>query len=152
MAQRVSPSCEEKLAVFVPHPAEARLDFVHHYLAPPPSLARSLMPHGHHSGFRLKGTATGNMSCFDASLDLKLMASPCYQGNCAGGNGSCVCLPGWTGYTDAVPMDTTEWPGGKVLSCGVNTTVVKCLWAMAIIPAIAIAVIMVKVRSLPGRL
>ena len=106
-----------------------------------PLLLGVLMPHGHHPGFRLNGTAPGNISCFDASLDLKLMASPCYQGTC-GGNGSCVCLPGWTGYTDAVPMDTTEWPGGTVLSCGVNTVVVKCLWATAIIPAIAIAAIL----------
>ena len=113
-----------------------------HLPRPRPLLLRLLlMPHGHHPGFRLNGTATGNISCFDASLDLKLMASPCYQGTC-GGNGSCVCLPGWTGYTDAVPMDTTEWPGGTVLSCGVNTVVVKCLWATAIIPAIAIAAIL----------
>ena len=68
-------------------------------------------------------------NCYDG-IDV---LAQCYAGACV--NGSCVCDPGWSGWTDYTPMDLTEW-GGPVLSCGVFNPVVKALWCVPIIPGV----------------
>jgi hypothetical protein len=67
--------------------------------------------------------------CYDG-LDV---LAQCYAGTCV--NGSCVCDPGWSGWTDYTPMDLSEW-GGPVLSCGVFNPVVKVLWCLVLIPGV----------------
>ena len=68
-------------------------------------------------------------NCYDG-IDV---LAQCYAGACV--NGSCVCDPGWSGWTDYTPMDLSEW-GGPVLSCGVFNPVVKALWCIPIIPLV----------------
>jgi hypothetical protein len=56
-----------------------------------------------------------------------------YAGACNATTGSCECAPNWSGHTDVIPMDTTNW-GGRVLSCQTHTITVKVLWAATLVP------------------
>jgi hypothetical protein len=64
----------------------------------------------------------------------------CYAGTCV--NGSCVCFAGWSGYTDYVPMDLSEW-GGPVLSCGVFMPLIKVLWGISLVPGLMVMIMWV---------
>ena len=64
----------------------------------------------------------------------------CYAGTCV--NGSCVCSAGWSGHTDYVPMDLSEW-GGPVLSCGVFMPLIKVLWGISLVPGLMVMIMWV---------
>ena len=47
--------------------------------------------------------------------------------------GTCLCNDGWSGLTDYVPLDLSDW-GGPVQLCSVHTLAVKILWSFVLVP------------------
>ena len=48
-------------------------------------------------------------------------------------HGTCLCSGGWSGLTDYVPLDLSDW-GGPVQLCGVHILTVKILWSFVLVP------------------
>ena len=77
-------------------------------------------------------TPPPTLPCF-SGVEVLFECGGSYAGTCNTTSGSCVCAPGWSGFTDVVPLDLAPW-NGTTLACPVHVNAVKVLWCLNIIP------------------
>ena len=77
--------------------------------------------------FMLSPNSTSDMTLLQEST------RPNATGGAFSPPGTCLCNDGWSGLTDYVPLDLSDW-GGPVQLCGVHVLTVKILWSFVLIP------------------
>ena len=66
------------------------------------------------------------VSCFSGIEAVLGECGGAWAGTCNHTTGSCSCAAGWSGHSDVLPMDLSQW-GGSVLACHVHVPTVKVI-------------------------